>query len=234
MTGTGGIRGVDELMEKASEALVATDYFDAEKHCLRALARARSARDFERMARISLPLQECRRQRRHEACDAGQVTVLTEMPAPGTKLRAGAFLLCPPLIGLHGRTLRDLLTRRKVPAMVLVREPITSKGQWPIVGVGVGEPRPVVVRTYVNPPAGGGADAPFLLAAQEALGDAAIRKAPADAPPDHHVDDLWEYWEAVPDHEKLAQAFEAACRAAAAAGVDSGLRRRGFDDPFSF
>lgn len=234
MTGAGGMRAVDDLMEKASEALVATDYFDAEKHCLKALARARAARDFERMARISLPLQECRRQRRHEACDAGHVFVLTEMPVPGTKLRPGAYLLNPPLIGLHARTLRDLLIRRKAPAMVLVREPTTSKGQWPIVGVGVGEPRPVVVRTYVNPPASGEPDTAFLLAAQEALGDAAIRKAPQGAPPDHHVDDLWEYWEAVPDHEKLAQAFEEACRAAAAAGVDSGPRRRGSDDPFSF
>ncbi|MCE7973680.1 MAG: hypothetical protein DYG92_05035 [Leptolyngbya sp. PLA1] len=234
MTGAGGIRAVDELMEKASEALVATDYFEAEKHCLRALARARSGRDFERMARISLPLQECRRQRRHEACDAGHVRVLSEMPAAGTKLGAGVYLLTPPLIGLHGRTLRDLLTRRKVPAMVLVREPTTAKGQWPIVGVGVGEPRPVVVRAYVDPPAAREPDASYLLAAQEALGDAAIRKAPSSAPPDHHVDDLWEYWEAVPDHEKLAQAFEDACRAAAASGVDSGPRRRGFDDPFSF
>ncbi len=48
---------IDGLMDRASEALVATDYFLAESLCLKALAKARKAGDFERLARLALPLQ---------------------------------------------------------------------------------------------------------------------------------------------------------------------------------
>jgi hypothetical protein len=52
---------------------------------------------------------------------------------------------------------------------------------------------------------------------------------------DHRVEDLWEYLEAAPDHEKLAQALEEACREAARTGVNSGPRRRPVVvDPFGF
>lgn len=226
---------IDDLMEKASRALVETDYFAAEALCLKAMARARRAGDFERMARISMPLQESRRQRREAAADTGRVIVLDAAPRSGAGLEPGCYLLRPPLIGLHGRSVRDLLTRRGVPAVVLVREPTTQKGLWPIVGVGVGEPQPSVVRVQVAPPAGDVPDVGWMLAAQERLGDAAIAKVRAEWPADHRVDDLWEYLEAVPDHEKLAQAFEAACREAAKMPEPSGPRRRPLlDDPFSF
>jgi len=232
MPGSSPTRAMDDLMERASVAMAAADYFEAEALCLRAMAKARAGRNFELMARVSMPLQESRRQRRHDAIDSGHVAVLRELPLGRGAMRAGCYLIEPPLIGLDARAVRELLTRRRVPALVLAREPMTAKGQWPIVGVGIGEPRPVVVRAYVDPPEGS-PSAGLLLAAQERLGDAAIAKV-GDVPIDHRVDDLWEYLAAVPDHEKLAQAFEAACRGAARAGVDSGPRRRGFDLPYSF
>lgn len=62
---------VDELMERASLKLVATEYLACERLCLEAVKLARAAGDFERLARIMLPLQEARRQRRQIAEDAG-------------------------------------------------------------------------------------------------------------------------------------------------------------------
>lgn len=224
-----------ELMEEASQALGRTAYFDAEALCLKAMSRARATSDFDAMARIALPLQEARRQRRHEAIDTGRVSVLRELPLSEKGVEPGCFLLEPPLVGIDARGVRDLLTRRKVPALVLTREPATGKGLWPIVGVGVGSFQPVVVRVQVKPSPGGTPTSEWMLAAQELLGDAALLKVLPEWPADHRVDDVWEYLEAVPDHEKLSQAFARACREASAMPERSPPRRRApFDDPFSF
>lgn len=60
---------IDLLMEHASQALVATRYFEAERLAMEAMAAARSVSAFERMARICMPLQEARRQRVSIALD---------------------------------------------------------------------------------------------------------------------------------------------------------------------
>jgi hypothetical protein len=80
-----------------------------------------------------------------------------------------------------------------------------------------------------------GPSARWFLSSQEALGDAAIAKVDAKLPPDYRALDLYEYLKAVPDHEKLHQALEAACREAAVTGPSARPRRRAvIDDPFSF
>ena len=238
MAGTNGSRpkSIDQHMEKASLALVRTEYFEAEKLCLRAMTLARRGQDFECMARICLPLQEARRQRRHAACDVPGCQVLTSMPGPGSKLAPGRYLVVPPLVGIDARAVRDLAGRQQTPAMVLAREPQTKMGRWPIVGVGTGPREPVVVRVQVNPPADVNLlDLPWFMGAQEALGDAAIQKAPKGVPADHHVDDLLDLLEAVPDHEKLIQALAQACRDAMGTEPSPLPRRRPImEDALSF
>jgi hypothetical protein len=158
-----------------------------------------------------------------------------EVPAPDT-LEAGCYLVKPPRVGLDGRLLREMADRREVPAIVLVREPRTRAGLWPVVALG-----PVTVRTPVPPPtpeatskrpAGGKgkkalrAPAPadpdgiipsvaWFLDAGERLGDAGL----ASMDPNRHVigrvEDLLMRVAAHPDHEKLHQALAAACRDAA-------------------
>lgn len=245
------LKSIDALMDEASEALAKTAYFEAESLCLKAMARARREVDFERMGRICLPLQESRRQRRHEACDAGAVHVIRGLPPRGVSagpLESGLYLVEPPMVGVEGRTVRALVFRRQLPAMVLVREPTTQAGMWPMVAVGeigaglnvppaLGQREPMVVRVKVKPPArdDGLPDAAWFLAAQEALGDAAIAKVKPDQPADHRVDDLLELLDAVPDHEKLSQALQSACQDASKEGVSALVRRRPVVvDPFSF
>jgi hypothetical protein len=226
----------EQWMEKASVALVATDYGEAERCCMKALSVARAANDFDLMARICLPLQEARRQRRHAACDIPGCRLANVMPAVAEVIAAGRWLLEPPLVGIDGRSLRELAARRDVPVMVLVREPQSRSGRWPIVGVGTGPREPVVVRAQVEPPADPARpDLAWFMAAQEALGDAAIAKAPRNVPADHHVDDMLDLLEAVPDHEKLLQATAQACRDAAGTEPSSLPRRRPIlEDAFSF
>ncbi len=138
---------IDAMMEQASKALVSRDYFAAEKLAIGALRRANQEQDFERMARILLPLQEARRLKRQLAIDTERVTVVTgEIPA-GKSLTSGCYLITPPRVGVDGRMLREAADEKRTPVVVLVREPTSRDGMWPLVAVG-----PVTVRAKVPPP----------------------------------------------------------------------------------
>ena len=223
-------KSIDESMEKASIALVATDYFEAERLCLRALATARAAGDFERMARICLPLLEARRQKRQAAESSGRIIVIGDSPVRFTPREPACFLFRPPLIAVEARAFHEQADRKRVPAFVLCREPMTRAGKWPIAAVG--ESRLVgmtTVRAQVDPPAGvtftgegstrdNSMDAPSLewfCAAGEALGDSAIAAVNPKLPAAFRVEHLLAAVDAVPHHEKLHQRLEDTCRSAA-------------------
>lgn len=138
---------IDEMMERASEQLVQREYFATERLCAAALHKAVAIRDYDRVARIVLPLQEARRQKRNLALDAGAVFLIDhELPTSETLL-PGCYLVSPPRVGVDGRALRDLADELMIPVIVLVREPATRDGAWPLVAVG-----PVTVRAKVPAP----------------------------------------------------------------------------------
>lgn len=226
-------------MEQASQALAETRYFDAADSAAEALKFARRAADFERMARICMPLQEARRQIRLQAEDAGVVCVAkNEGELPGEVL-PGCYLFMPPLLGIDGRRLREIAHDEEVPVYVVTREPMTRDGRWPIVAVGQ-----VVVRAKVAPPIPLERDESnmrkdafddntvpieWVRMVGEALGDAAIADAEevaADDPAAFLVDDLLERLDAVVEHEKLHQRLEAACREAMTQPIPTRPRRR--------
>ncbi len=103
---------IDQIMEQASNELVAMNYATCEKLCMDALRLARAAEDFERYARILLPLQESRRLRRQTAVDAG-VFVLAGRPrlSPSEILelhpRGCVVLLSPPYTRDDVKAVRD-------------------------------------------------------------------------------------------------------------------------------
>ncbi len=221
-------------MDRASAALVRTDYFECERLCGRGLARARAALDFERMARICMPLQEARRWLRQAALDSGFQGVIQTPHRVDVPLNPGCYLIAPPMVGIEAAAFRGHAAGRRIAVFALVREPTTRAGLWPIVGVGGGDPMPVVVRVQMRPPAAEVPDSTWFAGAQELLGDAALARVQPDWPADHRVDDLLELLEAVPDHEKLIQSLGAACREAQAKGVTPLGRRRGTDHSLSF
>jgi hypothetical protein len=227
---------IDGVMEQCSQALADADYFGAEQLALKGLKKAYAVRDWERMARICLPLQEARRQKRHEALDSGVVRVVRALPS-GKELVAGCYLLEPPLIGAEARGVRALAEKKKIPVMVLTREPTTSKGLWPIVAAGEdfsirvqvtppgGDPGPVVGFRNVSPPTVPPPGS-WMILAEEKLGDAAIAKLRAGDPPAHRAADLLEFLEVIPEHEKLHQRLADECRLAAGAPEPTRPRRR--------
>jgi len=238
---------IDQTMDRASEALAATRYFEAAKLADAALRRAHGERDYLTMARVCLPLQEARRQIRQDALDAAErdgvhaVRGADDLPRP---LRPGCALIIPPMIGADGRALIRMALKRRVPLMVLTREPMTRKLTWPIVGLAERS-----FRAYVNPPVpleyaddrmvrdrfDGAVPVEWFAAAGEALGDAAIASVDAELHPWWRVDDLLVALEAIPEHEKLHQALEQACRAAAEADEPEEDRRLvDSEHPYSF
>jgi hypothetical protein len=229
---------IDQAMERASGALIATEYFLAEGLCLKAMYKAAKVKDYERLARICMPLQEARRQNRHLATDTGLCKRVDAMPRKGEIIQPGCYLLEPPLVGWDGHRFRVQAREQRVPVLVLVKEPTTSRGLWPVVGVGEGAFERVVARVQVQPPKQGDDAVPdpsWFLAAQEAVGDAAIVKANREVIPAHRVEDLIELLDAVPDHEKLSRALESTAREAMKHPQPLRARRRPlFDDHRSF
>ncbi|MBY0311251.1 MAG: hypothetical protein K2W85_04215 [Phycisphaerales bacterium] len=248
---------IDALMEQSSAALVKRDYFAAERLASSALRRAYAAGDFERMARIVLPLQEARRQKRDLAVDSGKIYIVDSELPQGKTLKPGCYLISPPRVGVDGRLLREMADEREVPTVVIVREPPSREGLWPIVAVG-----PVTVRTKVAPPPpakpaakkkpakptatkkGKTAEpaepavAPvgepvlttaWFLSTSELLGDAAIAQIAATLPAASRVDALMDRLEAHPDHEKLHQRLAEACREAI---LEPARKRRALDPVF--
>ncbi len=197
---------IDALMEDASQALTRTDYVACERLAREALRLAHGARDFERMARIILPLLEARRQKRLKAQDANRVTVVTSLAElDGKPLQPGCYLLKPPgCVGVDGRSLRARADDEGVPAIIVVHEPLTRTQDWPIVALG-----PTTVRARVAP-AKAKPTTNWFLDALDALGDAALASIDAASPP-QRVDQLMACLEALHDHEGLHRALADEC-----------------------
>jgi hypothetical protein len=206
---------IDQIMERASKALVRADYFVCERLASEALQRAMAVGDYERAARIALPLQESRRMIRDMAFDTRRVFVIDSSPPKGRDIRPGMYLIGPPRVGVEGRVLREDALSHDVPVIVLVREPTTREGLWPVVAVG-----PVTIRSKVAPPvaprrrarsAAGLADAvptpEWFINTCEHLGDVAISGVPVGAKGPMRVMALYDRLCALPDHEKLHQRF---------------------------
>lgn len=202
---------VDEIMERAEAALRRAQWFEAERLAHRAVELARAQEDFALLARITLPLQEARRQRTQEAVGGKKVSILDAGITEDMPLKPGCYLIQPPAVGADARRLRLAALRREVPVAVLCREPRTRMGQCPIVAIGQ-----LTVRTRIEPPKDWDKpDHKWFMAAMEQLGDAAIEMLDTGIELDRQVDFLLAALDAVPDHEKLHQALADVCREAA-------------------
>ena len=103
---------IDSLMETASEALAHGNYFACERAAAEALQMAFQGEDYERMARILLPLEEARRQKRLAAVDTGRLTILDSSEQLDEPIEAGCFLL-EPLLQLPFLHCRHTRTRHR-------------------------------------------------------------------------------------------------------------------------
>ena len=177
---------IDQIMERASERLLAMDYLECERLCSQALAQARAAGDFERYARILLPLQEARRQRRQIAVDAGVAVLGEPRLEPAQVLdrhdRGCLLLLCPPYLPQDEAAVRELARQRRKMVEILALD-----------AAGLRQ---------------------CFEQQMEREGDAAVAAVPRGLPPEQQVDALAAVLERVGDHEIAHQRLAAAARMA--------------------
>ncbi len=234
---------LDVLMERASEALAEMDYRQCEALCLDALAQARQQGDWPFYARVLLPLQESRRQRRMIAADGGirlgTGSMEGELDDLLDAIGDGCVVLTRPHDAAAARALADAAALRKRCVLLLLADNEADAAVWNIRsfrGPDVACDRPAPANELVDRWWPGQTDkiqsdrtakkaseqqvnragqaADWFLSAAEALGDAALAKVAANLRGRGQVEALEKCLQVVTDHEILHQRLGEAAREA--------------------
>jgi len=208
---------VHELMERATALLVKMDYAASERLSLEALALCRAAEDWTTYARVVMPLQEARRQRRLNACDAGvMIGGLDAAPGPG---QAGVWIAEGVTRGQAAEV--DQAARDRGDAVEVLWVARQDRASWTIASfnglqVSVDLSAPEFSSGSAHESASGAVlpDAAWYLMASEALGDAVIAGCTEPLGSVERVFALAERLPTVLDHEKLHRALAEAARRA--------------------
>jgi len=178
---------IDRIMDRASVALVENRYLECERLCVEAIGLAREAKDFDRLGRILLPLQEARRQRRQAAEETGAVVLTGQRKEVDEILNdhsQGCLLMTePPYTQADGDAVRTEARQRGLFVEVLVMDNAALTGA-------------------------------FCWALEQA-GDAVLASVPSDAPAAEQVDAILNQLDRVGDHEIAHQRLAEAAHAAA-------------------
>lgn len=210
---------LDDALAVAKSALKSGDPFKATEAASRALRDARARRAYEAMAAILPVLRDARCAVRDKAVAAKTIFRIDrwgEEDAP----EPGLWLVEPPAVGADGRTLRDKALAARVPAFVIVREPETRDGRWPVVMVG-----PATTRAKVAPPDNDTPDPAWMLGALEAIARSALDSVDGSAP-ETRVNQLFDRLETIPEARAIYDELAKACVQAAASQADAESRRR--------
>ena len=200
---------LETMLGRSEEALKNSEWFEAERLALKALEAGREVEDFEFMARVTLPLQEARRQRTLMAIDASKTVRILEHVEPEPEIEPGIVMVRPPAVAADARRLRIAALQQEVPVLVLRREPETQMGLCPIVAIGR-----ITVRVRIDGPKNPEKPtAKWVLSALEQLGDGAMDTVEENANnPLSVIDAILARLDSVPEHERLHQELAEACR----------------------
>ena len=227
------VPALDALMEDASLALGRMDYLACVQFCTRALELARRERRWSEYARILLPLQEARRQRRMRAVEGairlGTTASLTpaDLPPPPASY---ALVLTHPLTRSDAQRLWAHLASDPREGIILWAESPADAPVWTISTLS----GPVASCERPAPPAAwrdqwlsGSASAPlagtsatpadWVLDAGEALGDAVLATLDPQVSGPELLAALENCLRAAPDHEIIHQRLGSVARALARA-----------------
>lgn len=213
---TAPLEQLDAIMEQASRALADMDYLTCEALCLDALTESKRADRYGYYARVLLPLQEARRQRRMIAA-AGEVQ-LGSGPGfePGKWLEgrdAGCIVLTHPHSAEDARSLHQKARQNKQFVEVLFADNAREDAQW-------------TLRSYDGPPVSCTINAPspntvpsqWYIEATERLGDAALAGVDNTLIGKALVDELESRLHVFSDHEILHQRLADAAKSVKASG----------------
>lgn len=219
---------LDDIMEQASVALAKMEYLTCESLCLTALSRARGSGNWGYYARILLPLQEARRQRRMIAAEGvirlGTAT-LTGQPADWLRdARAGCVVVTHPHKADTAHALNEAARKQRLYVEVLYAGNAIDAPKWvlrsfrgPSVVCEVAAPPREWLDRWLAPggngvPRGDRTPADWFIDATEAMGDAALGQLPSTLSPSERLAALEACLDVVTDHEIIHQRLGAAAR----------------------
>lgn len=225
---------IDHIMEQASRALAQTDYLSCESLCLKALAKAYDAGDWDRYARILMPLQEARRQRRMTAADGAVRLGTADLDSPAEhwleQIETGCVMVTHPHMKEDALALDQAARKHHRYIEVLFADNPPAVETWCVRSLRA----PRVERNIPAPPRGwtnqwlapgetpatphsDASPADWFLDAAQALGDAAVLAVDADPTARlgslTRIDRLQSMLNVVTDHEILHQRLAEAARA---------------------
>lgn len=219
---------LDDIMEQASVALAKMEYLTCESLCLTALSRARGVGDWGYYARILLPLQEARRQRRMIAAEGAirlGTTTLTGQPADWLRdARTGCIVVTHPHKADTAHALDAAAREQRLYVEVLFADNAIDAPKWvlrsfrsPRIACEIAAPPKEWLDRWLAPGGGGvprGARTPadWFIDATEAIGDAALAQLPPTLSPSERLAALEACLDVVTDHEIIHQRLGDAAR----------------------
>ncbi len=207
---------LDAIMEQASRALAEMDYLACEALCLDALTGAKRAGRYAYYARVLLPLQEARRQRRMIAA-AGDIRLGSGPGFEPEKWLAGRDAGCVALTHPHSAedalAIHQLARLNKQFVEVLFADNAQEDAQWTLHSYD----GPAVRCTLQAPPPDL-SPSQWFIEATERLGDAALAGVDHTLSGKALVDELESRLRVFPDHELLHQRLADAAKAVRAGG----------------
>ncbi|MCC6680933.1 MAG: hypothetical protein IT445_08525 [Phycisphaeraceae bacterium] len=217
---------LDDIMESASQSLAAGDYLSCERLCVQALAEARRLGHWPLYARILMPLQESRRQKRMIAADGFIRLGGADLEGPfgdwSNEFAAGCIVVTRPFTREHAAGLLAALDQQQRCAEVLFADNDIEAAQWtvrsfagPDVSVQRPAPPPEWIDRWLSPQEVAQAGEPgpddWFIDASEALGDAALLQVRDPLGSIERIQQLESMLAVATDHELLHQGlFEAA------------------------
>lgn len=209
-----------EAMEAASQALVAMDYLGSEAICLVALKQARQEKDWDSYARILMPLQEARRQRRMIAADA-ELYFGSSEPISSLDRLTGCIVATQPMTREQVHQLDQQARQANGFVEWLWADNSIDASTWTIrsfTGPDVSCQVPAPPRAWLDCWTAGNSEinqltaAHWFIEASEKLGDAALEQVTAPAGSIERLEQLEAMLDVVTDHEILHQRLGDAAR----------------------
>ena len=200
-------KAIQDLIQRGTDALGDSDWFDAERLLLKALGMLRSRQDWAGMAEVLQHVHDARRGRRKASlASRAAIRLVDEDPGEGATAERGRLLVQPPMVAADARRFRLEAISQKVPVVVLCREPTTRLGEIPIAAIAPG----ATVRVRIDPPKSEAKpSASWFRSAIDALSNEAIAMDQPDLEVSRRIDRLLCLIDAVPEgdapHELLIQ-----------------------------
>lgn len=217
---------LDDIMESASQSLAAGDYLTCERLCVQALSEARKREYWPLYARILMPLQESRRQKRMIAAEGFIRLGGDDLEGPfgdwSNEFAAGCIVVTRPFTREHAAGLVAALDQQQRCAEVLFADNDMGAERWTVrsfAGPDISVQRPAPPADWRNrwlspqevAQAGEPGPDDWFIDACEALGDAAIAQVRDPLGSIERIERLESMLAVSTDHELLHQAlFEAA------------------------